>query len=406
MGERFRVAYVVSARCFSTEHCPRKISEIGKAWRRMGFSVQLICGGDIVKSQPNSQDAWQRLKSKLRSQPDRSGWYMPIYHSLSECRSLIHDKRFRAYLSRKANEERPDLIWHRPARLHQAPLLVARELGVPYVVEWLDNVVAYRSSLFRRKALAVEHRRMREADRVVVVSHALVRNLAASEGLPAKRFVVAHNAVDTEEFTRDPAAGARIRERLGIPADAFVAGYVGSFAWYHETTLIPRAAKILQEQVAKPVTWILVGDGHGRPEVDALAQELGVASLVHRVGRVPANEVPAWLSAMDAAVLPGCVDTICPIKVQEYMAAGKAPVVPDTEANREVVEHGRTGLLFRRGDPSSLAEQLSSLAPSREYARRLGDAARTEAVTRFSWENTWGRALQEIVATLGDRTDA
>jgi len=109
------------------------------------------------------------------------------------------------------------------------------------------------------------------------------------------------------------------------------------------------------------------------------------------------DDVPNWLSAMDAAVLPGCLEIICPIKVQEYMAAGVAPIVPDTEANREVVDPGRTGLLFEPKDAESLAQQVGTLSANPSLTRELGRAARQAVLDKFTWRATWGKALQDIL---------
>ena len=114
------------------------------------------------------------------------------------------------------------------------------------------------------------------------------------------------------------------------------------------------------------------------------------------VGRVPHESVPAYLAAADAAVLPDGTDIICPIKILEYMAMGVPPVLPDYEANREVVDHDVTGLLFEPGNPKSLHDQLRRLQKNPDLKRRLGTAAREQAKNRFSWEATWGRAIEYV----------
>jgi len=97
-------------------------------------------------------------------------------------------------------------------------------------------------------------------------------------------------------------------------------------------------------------------------------------------------------------------EIICPIKVPEYMAAGLAPLVADSAANREVIETGRTGLLFRSGDARAIADAVGTLAATPGLAGQLGNAAHDEVVSRFSWKATWGQALLDVLETVRAET--
>jgi glycosyltransferase involved in cell wall biosynthesis len=398
------IVYVASGRSYSSRAPGRKIVSICKTWRARGHSVELVCGADVPGADVSGADgldvevAKKKPSRRFTSRPRQRGLHMPAVHSASEYRDIRHDRLLKAHLLARIGTARPKLIWHRASRLHLAPLLVAHELGIPYVLEWIDELVSYKVSLFRWKALAADRRRLGEALRVVVVSKVWARELANEYGIPLERFLVAHNAVRSAEFTHDGGAAARIREELGIPGDAFVVGFVGSYDWFHEADMVPRAAAKLRGRVERPVYWLMVGDGPGRAKVDALARELSVEDMVPRRGIIPYKEVGGWLSAMDAGLSMSRSEIICPIKVPEYMAAGLVPVVADTAANREVVQPGRTGVLFRPGDVDSLAEQVAELSAVPARVRELGDAARLEAAARFSWDTTWGQALDEVLS--------
>jgi glycosyltransferase involved in cell wall biosynthesis len=393
------IVYVASGRSFFGNSPGRKLDSICSTWRARGHSVELVCGGDLYGADDPEVEVVKRKRSRrLSSGPSQRGVHMPVVHSVSEYRDIRHDRLLRDYLLARIGSAKPKLIWHRASRLHLAPLLVAQELGVPYVVEWIDELVSYKLSLFHRRAIAADRRRLREALRVVVVSRIWARQVAAQYGVPLERFLVAYNAVYSDEFTHDAGAARRIRERLGIPSDAFVVGFVGSYAWFHEADLVPRAAAKLRGRVKRPICWLMVGDGPERPKVDALARELSVEDVVVRHGLIPSGEVGGWLSAMDAGLSMSRSEIVCPIKVVEYMAAGLVPVVADTPASREVVQPGRTGVLFRPGDADSLAEQVAELSAAPAQVRALGDAARREAAARFSWGATWGQALDEVLS--------
>jgi glycosyltransferase involved in cell wall biosynthesis len=141
----------------------------------------------------------------------------------------------------------------------------------------------------------------------------------------------------------------------------------------------------------------MVGNGELYPECLAEAQQRGLIGgiLTMRPG-VPGREVPATLSALDIAVLPGSTDIICPIKIQEYMAAGLPTIAPDYLCNREVITHGKTGMLFTPGDEVALAKAILELSRGRELRQHMSRVARAEVASRFTWERTWGKTLRQI----------
>ncbi len=397
------ILYVVSDRGAFSHGPGRKIISICDTWRELGYPVELVSGGDVdLATAPADGSPNPRPGNRLTSTPDLDGILAPLVHSVSEFRDMRHDRRLEAHILGRLGTRRPKLVWHRASRLHCAPLRVAQKLGVPYVLEWIDRLVSYDLSLFRRWAARADRRRMREAHRIVVTSAHWKREVAEEFGLPDERIIVSHNAVDPGEFTRDPQAGSAVRKQMGIPEDALVVGFVGSYGWYHEAHLVADAAARLRGRTRVPVYFLMVGDGPNRARLDERARELEVEDVVLREGAVPHADVPRWLSAMDAAVVPANGgEIICPMKVQEYMAASTAPIVADSAANREVVDEDRTGLFFRSSDPDSMADAIARLASMPGRAAELGRAARNEVIERFTWRETVGRALEQILPPPG-----
>jgi glycosyltransferase involved in cell wall biosynthesis len=148
---------------------------------------------------------------------------------------------------------------------------------------------------------------------------------------------------------------------------------------------------------------LMLGDGQEYIECRSLAERLGLleAGVLLMKPRIPKQEVPGVLAAMDIAVLPGSTDIICPIKIQEYMAAELPSVLPDYPANREVIVQGETGMLFRPKDEQSLADALLALAKDAALRQRMGVAARAEVMAKYTWEHTWGAAMDEILRRVG-----
>jgi hypothetical protein len=137
-------------------------------------------------------------------------------------------------------------------------------------------------------------------------------------------------------FPQNPEAAqkarARVREQLGIPAEAIVFGIAGSLAWseragYCYGLELVRALPQALERTDLHV--IVLGDGTGRARLEAL-RAAGLDGRLHLPGRVPRLEVPDYLAALDVATLPQSVDGVGSFryttKLSEYLSASLAVV--------------------------------------------------------------------------------
>jgi hypothetical protein len=148
------ILYVVSDRGAFSHSPSRKVVAICNTWRELGYPVELVSGRDVDLAAAPAGDAPKpRPGNRLTSNPDLDGPLAPLVHSVSEFRDMRHDRRLEAHILERLGTQRPKLVWHRASRLHCAPLRVAQKLGVPYVLEWIDRLVSYDHSLFRRWAV-------------------------------------------------------------------------------------------------------------------------------------------------------------------------------------------------------------------------------------------------------------
>jgi len=393
------VLYICGGRSFRSDRPRRKMKEIVRAWRQLGYEVEHICGGDLLGSSSVADVATSKAQYYQK-------WYRklslmsPLVQSVSERRDIRCDALMLAKLRSLVADKRPVLIWERSNRLCSAGLTVAKQYRIPYVLEWKDNIIKYRFSLYHRRAVELERRKNAESDFIVVESRTIRERLIA-EGLDGGKIVVALNAVDPEQFKPDAHGRARYREQLRLTDTDILVGYMGSFTWYHDSSRLVLAAKIVKGLTDQPVKFVLAGTGKDYDRARSLAEELDLlGSTVFFRPWVPEDEVPKFLSAFDIAVLPGSTDIICPIKVQEYMAMELPPIVPDYPCNREVVTDGQTGLLFRPGNEQSLAEKILLLVGDDGLRARLGKQAREQVLERFTWRATWGAALEEILGRI------
>jgi glycosyltransferase involved in cell wall biosynthesis len=288
---------------------------------------------------------------------------------------------------------RPDFVYARHGRFGIGAALAARHCGVPLALEvnclFADPLYQQFEPLgLRRVGSGLEGLALRAARVVLAVSSPLADRIRR---MVATRVMVLPNGVDPTRFNPANADGAAVRIRLGL-GESCVAGWVGILRTWHGLDL-------LLESVAHVdgVTLLLVGDGPARLAVQAHAASLGITNRVVVTGRVPHDEIRAYIAAMDIAVVADeRTGVASPMKLLEYMAMGRAVVAPDLPNIRDVIRPQSEGLLFRQGDVDALAAALGTLAADVALRNRLG----TQASTRVLRERTWEQNARAVIGAM------
>lgn len=283
---------------------------------------------------------------------------------------------------------RPDLIYERYNLYYLAGTLVARRKGIPLFLEVNAPLFEERSRHgglgLPRLARWAERFVWRSADRVLAVTGVLKAMIAAA-GVPEERIEVVPNGID-------PARFAGLPERPAAP-DKVVLGFVGFVREWHglDTVIAAMAA-----DPSTPLELVVVGDGPAIPALRQQATTLGVADRVHIAGLVAHDAIPGLVAGFDIALQPRVVAYASPLKLFEYMAAGKAIIAPDQPNIREVLVDGVTALLF---DPAASSDTMWTairrLAADPLLRGRLGTAASAEIARRAY---TWRANAERVVA--------
>jgi glycosyltransferase involved in cell wall biosynthesis len=190
------------------------------------------------------------------------------------------------------------------------------------------------------------------------------------QGFPADRVMCIPNGIKLERFAAADAVPAAQRRPDIVMCARF------SSQKDHLTAI--RALGVLRDR-GLPHRLVLAGDGKARyrEQAKALAQELRLGEQVVFAGRV--DDVPALLMSSRVGLLSTHFEGM-PLALLEAMAAACAVVATDVVGVRELLQHGRTGLLVPENDASALAEALIQLLSDDALANELGRAARCQAL--------------------------
>jgi glycogen synthase len=297
---------------------------------------------------------------------------------------------------------------HSPALCGLAALQAARTKRVPFVYElrafWEDATVDQNKTGLRslRYALSrkLEDHVVHGADAIVGIAHSILSDLQARKADPAKLFHVP-NGVDTEKFSPVPRDGG-LAVKLGLGGEP-VLGFIGSFYKWEGVAWLVRAFAEFHRR-GNTCKLLLIGDGEDMPAVRAAVRDLGAENFIHVLGRVPHEEVERYYSVLDVLVYPRhrmrLTELVTPLKPLEAMAQAKAVLGSDVGGIRELVEHERTGLLFRADDIDDFCKQAQRLIHDKSLRSELESRAREMILREKDWKILAERYLAVYEAAI------
>ncbi len=241
--------------------------------------------------------------------------------------------------------------------------------------ESIKTVGAMEDSAALRAMERLELFLYRRAAVVVAVTESFKRNLIG-RGIDSDKIQVVTNGVDLTRFRPLPADLA-LREALGIPREAFVAGFIGTHGMAHALETVLEAARMLQtgeETPAAPIHFILLGDGARKQALQAQAGAMGLTH-VHFLDTVPKAEVPRYWSLLDVAIIhlrqADNFTQVIPSKLFECMGMGIPVLHGVTGESAEIVAREGVGLVFEPENAVALCAGVRRLAQDSDLYQRL-----------------------------------
>jgi glycosyltransferase involved in cell wall biosynthesis len=226
------------------------------------------------------------------------------------------------------------------------------------------------------------------------------------EGLPAERIFMVGNFVADPE-PRNPAAVARLREDLNLPADALVLFTLGRFIDIKGfDDLLDAFARLPAEHAGRPLRLVLVGDGPLRPELERQCRTMQLHDRVVFAGWQ--NNPGTFFHLADTLVCPSRHETLGNV-ILEGWSYGLPVVATDSPGATELIRDGDNGLLCRRRDPQSLAARLTDLLGADDEQRAaLGAAGKAEMLAEHGRDAVLSAyiSLYDRLESLGRRRGA
>jgi len=377
-----RGAYVCSdpgVPVFGRKGCSVHVQEMLRALRRAGADVELFA---MRTGEPASSDLSDlRVHQLPAPRSDSPG--------ARELALVAANDALRAALTARG---RFDFVYERHALFATSAMAYARDAGIPGMLEINAPLVEEQQ---RHRVLT--HVQLAEAARAEAFSAASAL-LPVSEELAAwlRRHPSATTAIEVTPNGVDSARFAAARPA----ARRFTLGFVGGLRpWHGLADLAAIFAAVRAERADAQL--LVVGDGPGRAGLEADLAARGGLTGVTFAGAVAPDAVPAWLAAIDVALAPYPSDAsfyFSPLKLFEYMAAGRAIVASAIGQIASVVRHAETGWLHAPGDVAGAARAALALTRDEALRAQLGAAAQSWVAAHRSWDAVATRVIALAVA--------
>jgi len=229
------------------------------------------------------------------------------------------------------------------------------------------------------------HKKVWRKAQSLIVLTSFIRQELREAGIAGEKILVASDGVDLEKFDI-PVFQQEARQKLSLPMDKKIILYAGSFYlrdWKGVDVLL-EAAKYLSPDC------LLVLVGGQENEIEKIKKNYPAGNIL-LFGRQPYQKIPLYLKAADILVLPNkkgesiSEKYTSPLKLFEYMAAGRPIVASDLPTICEVLNENNSVLVVPN-DPDALAGGIKKVLSDAGLSERISHQALFD-VKNYTWDN-------------------
>lgn len=270
----------------------------------------------------------------------------------------------------------------RPAIVHvnneplcnRAAVLAGKMLRVPVVSHVRGD----------QKGSALMHPLYRLPDYFITVSRWVSESIGQI-GVPEDRRTYIYDGIELGKLDLH-ADGSGFRHTNGLPLGAFIVGLVGLLIPWKGQQMFLEAAQLLSAKLPDAVFAVVGGTPeefeYFESELRGFVRDAGLDERVVFTGHV--RDMAAAYNGLDVVLSASTSPEPLGTMIIESMTMARPVLAPDHGGAVEMIEDGRTGLLFKAGDAADLASKIERLYQQRQLGVELGTAARAHALQTFA----------------------
>jgi glycosyltransferase involved in cell wall biosynthesis len=366
---------------------PIRVLHIGldKQWRGGENQIRLLIQNSDAESvnhhvaYPESSQAFERFLefAPMCPLPSRNG---------SDPRSIF---RIAQYCDKN---EIQILHAHSSAAMNLALLVKQWSPKLKLVVHRRVDFYIKKNFFTRRKYMS------KKVDHFIAISNCIYERLI-KYGISEKKITLAASAIDYVKYDKVDSIAERTKliKQARLTPDTLLIGMAAAMTGEkgHETLLA--ACHLLKDEEI-PFHCFIAGSGEKEEEIKALSKSLGLNKKISFLGFLP--EVSGMLSALDILVVPSHSEGLGTI-VLEGIAGGCCVVASRVGGIPEMIIHGETGLLFKKGSAEELYQNIKKLTEEPGLRDRLLKQSSAHVKANFSLDGMVEKTLGVYQKVMG-----
>ncbi|HET7104792.1 MAG TPA: N-acetyl-alpha-D-glucosaminyl L-malate synthase BshA [Terracidiphilus sp.] len=285
-------------------------------------------------------------------------------------------------------------IPHSVSALLARQMLAARGRRLPFVTTLHGTDITLVG--LDRSYLPITRYSIQESDGVTSISNYLKEKTIADFGV-TRQIEVIPNFVNCDVYQpiSDEAARAEARKRLARPDEAILI-HLSNFRPVKRVIDVVKVFAQVAREV--PSQLVLVGDGPDRSAAEWLAHDLGIHERVHFLGKL--EKVNELLPLADLMLLPSQLESFG-LAALEAMACKVPSIATRVGGVPELIDDGKSGLLFPVGEVEQMAAAAINLLADRARLDAMRDEARKTAQSRYCASLMLPRYVEYYEQVLG-----
>ncbi len=382
-----RVLFLSPQPFFQWRGSPIRVKHNLQALSDLGYAVDLV-------TLPFGEDVAIANLTLHRVSAYRGVKDLPIGPSFLK---LMFDIKLLRTASRLLRENKYQLI-HGIEEAGFFGVWLAKKHGLPLIYEKHSDPASYRKNFLRNRIMdmyaQIEAYTVRHAQAVIATGPGLA---AAVQKMDPDCFCTHLFDIPSSLGEADPAEIQTRRAALAKDPNDILATYVGSFAVYQGVDLlfeaIPSALKACPH-----LRFIIIGGSNEEiRHYQSRLEVAGVSDAVSFIGKVSPESLPATLGASDLLLSPRISGNNTPLKLLDYLKAGRAIVATDLEANRLILDDSMSAFSALR--PEAFAGAIADMA-NNDSLRELKAAKGRRLIDEVYNFTNYRLKLQTIYETV------
>ena len=216
----------------------------------------------------------------------------------------------------------------------------------------------------------------------------VVKDKAKRLGFSEKRIVLFPWGIDLNHY--QPGRNLQLRNQLGWN-DKFILLSLRSWEKIYGVDLVAQAF-VEASKYDPDLRLILLGNGSQEAEIKMIFEEAGMLDRVHWGGVIGQQELPDYYHASDLYISASFSDGSS-VSLMEALASGLFVLVSDIPGNKEWIDQGRNGWLFKTGSVENLTKSISEILKNKAHLSQVGIEARRSAEKKANWEVNFQKLL-------------